>query len=530
MNFNIKLKNSILLFIIKEYWSSLSLSLNRFRENSKFNDVQLKVNENIYNVHRVVLSAASNYFEAMFTNDLAEKDQNFIEIHNVSSCIFEQLIDYIYKGEVIVSRDNVQELLSAASMFQLNEVVEYCCKFLQKQLHPSNCVGIYRFAEFHSCTMLRLETKRYIERHFAEVIVEEEFFDLPKETLEKFLRSEGLSIDREFQVLEATFKWINKDLETRKKYFKELMDSVRIPVIPMKLLENFVQDLQDNQLKDQFNQLLDSHKKAIGLLESNKKQLFINCSNLVAQTNGYYDVRWQPRMCARKSVYVIGGINQSGHRWNDIRSIASAERLDVFRGQWKSLPSMQKSRSCHGIAVLNGLIYIAGGELDSILFDNVEIYDPHENEWRIGPSLKQSRSCLGMCTLDSYIYVLGGWIGNVVGNSIERYDPETNEWNFYDKLPDVKFAMGVVSYDGLIYIIGGFDDHNVAMKSFHSYNPVTRQFQKLSDMHHPRAFFGFTVLHDHIYVAGGTYDGSNALRSVERYNVSEVRIFLNHLF
>jgi hypothetical protein len=118
----------------------------------------------------------------------------------------------------------------------LSQVVNFCCKFLEKQLHPSNCIGIYRFAEFHDCTILRLEAKRYIERHFAEVIVEEEFFDLPKETLEKFLRSEGLSIDREFQVLEATLRWILKDLDNRRQFFSELMGSVRIPVIAKRWL------------------------------------------------------------------------------------------------------------------------------------------------------------------------------------------------------------------------------------------------------------------------------------------------------
>lgn len=60
--------------------------------------------------------------------------------------------------------------------------------------------GIFLFAEMHSCTNLKLEAKRFIERRFTEVIQEEEFYELPKDTLRNFLKSEGLHIDSEFQV------------------------------------------------------------------------------------------------------------------------------------------------------------------------------------------------------------------------------------------------------------------------------------------------------------------------------------------
>lgn len=297
------------------------------------------------------------------------------------------------------------------------------------------------------------------------------------------------------------------------------MESIRVPVIPIKQIENCIQDCNHPELKNKLDSLLIEHKETIAIVDSDKKQNLIANKSLVSPV--YLGIRWQPRMCARKSVYVIGGMNQFGHRWNDGKSVSTVERLDVLRGQWKSLPPMLQPRSCHGIAVLNGLIFVAGGECDSRILETCEIYDPLENEWTRGKSLRQPRSCFGMCALDSFIYALGGWIGNLVGNSIERYDPNTNEWKIYDKLPDIRFAMGVISYDGLIYIIGGFDEHNYALQSVLSYNPVTRQFQNLCRMHQSRAYFGCNVLHGHIYVAGGT-DGTQPLYSVERYNILEV--------
>lgn len=57
-------------------------------------------------------------------------------------------------GQIDLREDNVESLLSTASILQLSEVVEACCGFLMKQLHPSNCIGIRSFADVQGCTDL----------------------------------------------------------------------------------------------------------------------------------------------------------------------------------------------------------------------------------------------------------------------------------------------------------------------------------------------------------------------------------------
>jgi hypothetical protein len=53
------------------------------------------------------------------------------------------LLDF-FIGEVCITQENVQELMAAADMLQLREVVLGCTQFLKTELHPSNAVGIYR--------------------------------------------------------------------------------------------------------------------------------------------------------------------------------------------------------------------------------------------------------------------------------------------------------------------------------------------------------------------------------------------------
>jgi actin-binding protein IPP len=47
-------------------------------------------------------------------------------------------------GEININQDNVQDLIVAADMLELKEVVVGCTEFLKYELHATNAVGIYR--------------------------------------------------------------------------------------------------------------------------------------------------------------------------------------------------------------------------------------------------------------------------------------------------------------------------------------------------------------------------------------------------
>lgn len=47
-------------------------------------------------------------------------------------------------GDVRLTQENVQDVMTAADMIQLKDVVASCTQFMKSELHPSNAVGIYR--------------------------------------------------------------------------------------------------------------------------------------------------------------------------------------------------------------------------------------------------------------------------------------------------------------------------------------------------------------------------------------------------
>ena len=125
---------------------------------------------------------------------MSEKNKSVIELHNVPASVMEVLLDFVYTETVNVSVENVQELLPAACLLQLTGVKQACSEFLQKQLDPTNCLGIRIFAESHSCHDLFEVADGFCHKHFSKVIEQEEFHTLAATDMETLISSDELQV------------------------------------------------------------------------------------------------------------------------------------------------------------------------------------------------------------------------------------------------------------------------------------------------------------------------------------------------
>lgn len=103
------------------------------------------------------------------TLGLCEGKQKSVILHSIDPNILKLLLDFVYTGHVHIEQFNVQELLAAADMLQIPEVVSECCAFLCRELHPSNALGILRFAEAHHCEELAQNAQNYVFTNFPQV-------------------------------------------------------------------------------------------------------------------------------------------------------------------------------------------------------------------------------------------------------------------------------------------------------------------------------------------------------------------------
>ncbi|XP_072129792.1 actin-binding protein IPP isoform X3 [Mobula birostris] len=420
---------------------TLLAQMNRLRARADFCDVQLQVEQQLFSVHRLVLAASSPYFAVLFAGGLQEAGMSLIQIHGIEAEIFKLLLDFIYTGVINVSIKNVQELILAADMLQLTEIVNMCSEFLKGQIDPSNCVGIYQFAEQIACHDLVEFSESYIYVHFLEVCKTEEFMGLAKDQLVKILKSEELQIEDEYQVFTAAMEWVLQDMVKRKKYVIEVLDPVRFPLLSSRRLFKYIEGISDFSLRVALQKLLEEYR------EVTKPQKEIKFGKMPPA------LKIRPRRKARKFLYAIGGYTRlQGGRWSDSRTLSCVERFDSFSQYWTTVSSLHQARSGLGVAVLEGMIYVIGGESDSMIFDCTERYDPVTKQWAAVASMNFPRCGLAVCACHATIYALGGWVGADIGKTMERFDPSENKWEVVGEMVIPRYFFGCCEMQATFYL------------------------------------------------------------------------------
>ncbi|XP_042318764.1 actin-binding protein IPP isoform X2 [Sceloporus undulatus] len=451
-------------FLADRHARLILAQINKMRCGHHFCDVQLQVGEEVFKVHRLVLAASSPYFAALFAGGMREASKDTVQIMGVNADIFQILLDFIYTGIVSIGENNVQELIVAADMFQLTEVVDLCCEFLKGQIDPGNCIGLFQFSEHIACHDLLEFTENYIHVHFLDIQNGEEFLTLTKDQLIKILRSEELSIEDEYQVFIAAMQWILKDLGKRKKYVVEILDTVRFPLLPPQRLLKYIEGVPDFSLRVALQTLLKEYCEVCKSPKESKVSSFLQTAKA------------RPRRKARKYLYAVGGYTRlQGGRWSDSRALSCVERFDTFSQYWTTVSSLHQARSGLGVAVLGGMVYAIGG----------------------------------------------GWVGAEIGTSIERFDPEENSWEVVGSMAVPRYNFGCCEIQGLIYVIGGISNEGIELCSVEVYDPISKRWSTLPEMSTRRAYLGVASLNDCMYAVGGYNETQDALPTVEKYSFEE---------
>ncbi len=272
----------------------------------------------------------------------------------------------------------------------------------------------------------------------SEVVKEEEFMTLSKDTVIHFLQGEDIRVENELEVFRAAVRWINFDLKSRRSHVFNVLAPVRIPVIPQRQLEKFIDSCTDLSLK------IAMKKLAQDFWRTGHQQL---CSKSTADLLQPH--LFQPRKGASKKLYVVGGYNrEKGGRWSDNQTLDVMECFDSFANHWEVLPSLHHSRSGLGVAVIDGLVYAIGGESDSLILDTAECFDPSSGTWTLLPCMTVPRCGLGVCVLEKRIYAVGGWIGSEIGGTVEMLNPQFNCWKNVGRMRTPRFCLGAIAYEG----------------------------------------------------------------------------------
>ncbi|KAJ8780580.1 hypothetical protein J1605_000623 [Eschrichtius robustus] len=480
----------------KRHYHDAFVAMSRMRQRGLLCDIVLHVAAKEIRAHKVVLASCSPYFHAMFTNEMSESRQTHVTLHDIDPQALDQLVQFAYTAEIVVGEGNVQTLLPAASLLQLNGVRDACCKFLLSQLDPSNCLGIRGFADTHSCSDLLKAAHRYVLQHFVDVAKTEEFMLLPLKQVLELVSSDSLNVPSEEDVYRAVLSWVKHDVDARRQHVPRLMKCVRLPLLSRDFLLGHV-DAES---------LVRHHPDCKDLLIEALK------FHLLPEQRGVLGTsRTRPRRCegAGPVLFAVGG--------GSLFAIhGDCEAYDTRADRWHVVASMSTRRARVGVAAVGNRLYAVGGYDGTSDLATVESYDPVTNTWQPEVSMGTRRSCLGVAALHGLLYAAGGYDGASCLNSAERYDPLTGTWTSIAAMSTRRRYVRVAMLDGNLYAVGGYDSAS-HLATVEKYEPQVNSWTPVASMLSRRSSAGVAVLEGALYVAGGN-DGTSCLNSVERYS------------
>ena len=91
---------------------------------------------------------------------------------------------------------------------------------------------------------------------------------------------------------------------------------------------------------------------------------------------------------------------------------------------------------------VDGKVLVVGGFSGYNFLSSVEVYNPSTNTWQMGPSLKAPRSGMGVAVLEGAVYVAGGNRGTGRLRSVERLAPGAKRYRGYNLKNCTLFQVG----------------------------------------------------------------------------------------
>ncbi|CAF1040150.1 unnamed protein product [Rotaria magnacalcarata] len=520
--------------------------MNKLRKAEHLCDVTLKVEQTLFLAHRLVLAAASDYFAAMFTGEMVERHMNIIELKGFNASVMEILLNSIYGESVTVTNDNVQDILPAASLLQLNgtDIQRQCALFLASHLEPANCLGIYCFADLHNCSQLKQTALSFIWTHFAAVVHSDEFLTLKANEVEELIQSDEIEVPNEEIIYNCVMAWLKHDQTFRQQYLLTLLQHVRLPFLSAR----FITDICDT------DPLVRSSHKCRDLLDEAKRyHLRPDCRKVMTGTRftsrrgkdehlivagGFgahqrpVDIveRWNPRTnewtslqsltkrrryaaaaAIGKRLYVVGG-------YDGRQRMNSVECLDLSQenATWQPVASLTYRRALPGVCVHQNLIYVCGGFDGSLRLASTECYDEKTDVWTIGEDMHVGREGAGLVSIDDHLYCIGGYDGLSLLQTVEKYDINLGRWSQMAPMLTPRSGAGCATIDHYIFACGGFDG-TIHLSSVERYDSQTNQWTNVTSMSVRRCYCGSAFIRGRIAVIGG-YDGTSLLDTVEVYD------------
>ena len=455
----------------------------------RLTDTVVTVEGATFSAHRLVLAAASDYFERHYDHEHMRDADHPKLLEHVTAAAFEPLLAFLYEGRCTFEESLLAPVLRAANYLNVAPLERAAVLALTERLSPSNALTAWTWGEELELPQLTTVAKETALRGFDEV---EKIEEATLAQMQELVADDRLTAKSE----EAVFSAVARFAEAKQPAEVELLGllrNVRFPLMSKDFLLGTVRTWQ----------LLDTKAGQALLFEMVAPYV----SGLVQQ----------PRHGLRERfLYVMGGSSS-----DQSERFSSVEIYDVQMGTWAAGTPLPSPRQGAAAAVLGPKIYVMGSFVAEThtAGSSVDVFDPRTGMWAAGVPMMQKRDSAAAVTVDGKIFVIGGHDGDDTLSSVEAFDPETGAWAEVAPMATARCLAGVAVLDGKIYMVGGMDDNFQILDGVEVYDPQTNTWASAPPMSTRRVEHGVAVLDGKIYAVGGLGDhGASPLISAEVFD------------
>ena len=155
--------------------------------------------------HRILLATVSPFFANIFCRDNSIET---VSLEGIEEDALRDVLDFCYSGVIEMNEGNVRGILQAATLLQIESLIDECCLYLKNIMDLQNVFWITECAERNGMTKLLPSCIDKIRRNFDELQKRTEFLGLSPELLEEVLADNFLKTKLERVVALATIGWV----------------------------------------------------------------------------------------------------------------------------------------------------------------------------------------------------------------------------------------------------------------------------------------------------------------------------------
>ncbi|XP_043960554.1 kelch repeat and BTB domain-containing protein 12-like isoform X3 [Gambusia affinis] len=499
----------------EQHRSFLLRQLARMRTAEELTDVVLLAEGISFPCHKVVLSAFSPYFQAMFTCGLKETRGGEVALRDTAAQSLELLLKYMYSAELPLCNDNIQGVAAAAFLLHVDGAFRLCQSHMEAHMDASNCVGLYYWARDLGATDLADCALKYICQHFTQVCEEEEVLDLDSQRLGTLLGSDDLNISQEELVLELVLRWVERHRNNSQSETQavELLRRVRLELVDPGFLRKarrrnptyyIPSPLRDCGGQGQVTAGAVTRDSSILVAVEAEDQHRRKRLDIYKYSNSEEKI-WV-KLCSApyRDMYALGLVGDAlyliGGQMKVRNHYVITDNVDRWSlkrgGSWLSFAPLPLALACHCTVSLKERLYVLGGwtpqdqpddEPDK-LSNRVFRFDPSKDSWTECARMKYSRYRCGTAVLNGEIYILGGigCVGEDCGqsrrclSSVEIYNPDADSWRPGPTLPTTLLSLrtngsNTGTVEGKLYLCGyykGVGRHEIITKEILELDPA----------------------------------------------------------